>query len=107
MGRQAMSQNCNPLLDPCDTLDPPIRAICRGEDPKVPLCNVNLNRAKGFAGRIPPLPPLPESQPQPTGSELPSLLIKGWNFAAAIARWTLAGMPRRSQAEIEERLAIC
>jgi len=37
----------------------------------------------------------------------PSLLIRGWNFTAAMARWTLAGLPRRSQAEIDERLAIC
>lgn len=39
--------------------------------------------------------------------ELPSLIIRGWNFAAAMARWTLAGMPRRTQEEIDERLAIC
>lgn len=40
--------------------------------------------------------------PQP-----PPLVIRGWNFAAALAKWTLAGMPRRTQAEIDERLAIC
>ncbi len=40
-------------------------------------------------------------------AEGPSLVIRGWNFAAAMARWTLAGMPRRNQAEIDERLAIC
>ena len=37
----------------------------------------------------------------------PPLLIRGMNFASAIYRWTVAGMPRRSQAEIDERLAIC
>lgn len=40
-------------------------------------------------------------------TEPPSLVIRGWNFAAAMARWTLAGMPRRTQAEIDERLVIC
>jgi hypothetical protein len=44
-------------------------------------------------------PPLPVNTPP--------LIIRGWNFAAAMARWTLAGMPRRTQAEIDERLAIC
>lgn len=44
----------------------------------------------------------PQAEPKP-----PSLVIRGWNFAAAMARWTLAGWPRRTQAEIDERLAIC
>jgi hypothetical protein len=96
--------------DACDKLEPAIRAICRGEDPRISLRDVNLNRANGFAGRIAPLPPLDAlptaglHAPPPPG---PSLLIRGWNFAAAMARWTLAGMPRRTQAEIDERLAIC
>ncbi len=38
---------------------------------------------------------------------MPSLLIRGWNFARAMSRWTLAGMPRRTPEEIGERLAIC
>lgn len=97
------------LLAPCDVLEPAIRAICRGEDPHVPRGDVNLNRAAGFAGRIKPLPPLPalpdeESSHNEPG---PALWIRGWNFAAAIARWTLAGMPRRTQSEIDERLAVC
>ncbi len=37
----------------------------------------------------------------------PPFWIRGMNFASAITRWTAAGMPRRTQAEIEERLAIC
>ena len=40
-------------------------------------------------------------------SNLPPLWIRGVNFATALARWTVAGMPRRTQAEIDERLAIC
>jgi hypothetical protein len=40
-------------------------------------------------------------------TDTPSLLIRGWNFATAMARWAGAGMPRRSQLEIEERLAVC
>lgn len=38
---------------------------------------------------------------------MPSLIIRGWNFAAAMAKWTLAGMPMRTQEQIDERLAIC
>jgi hypothetical protein len=104
----------DPLLEPCDQLEPAIRAICRGEDPNVPLHDVNLNRANGFAGRIEPLPPLARTVfhnmtfPAPDAPpDAPSLLIRGWNFTTAMARWTLAGMPRRTQAEIDERLAIC
>ena len=99
------------LISPCDSLEPAIRAICRGENPHIPLHDVNLNRAAGFGGRTPPLPPLQECvsepDPSPESANLPPLLIRGWNFAKAMARWTLGGMPRRSQAEIEARLAIC
>lgn len=42
-----------------------------------------------------------------TADPPPSILIRGWNFTAAMTRWTLAGLPRRTQAEIDERLAIC
>lgn len=101
----------NDLLTPCDALEPGLRAICRGEDPRVPRCDVNLNRANGFAGRIPALLPLPETGEDGPGAnariEPPPLWIRGLNFSAALARWALAGLPRRSQAEIEERLAIC
>jgi hypothetical protein len=38
---------------------------------------------------------------------LPSFFIRGINFAGAMARWARAGMPRRTQSEISERLAIC
>lgn len=37
----------------------------------------------------------------------PSLVIRGWNFTVAMTRWVIAGRPRRSQTEIDERLAIC
>lgn len=40
-------------------------------------------------------------------ASMPSLLIRGWNFARAMSRWTLAGMPRRTPEEIADRLAIC
>ncbi len=39
--------------------------------------------------------------------EPPPLIVRGVNFAMAMARWAAAGLPRRSQAEIDERLAIC
>jgi len=45
-----------------------------------------------------------EERPQ---AEIPPLFIRGLNFAAALVRWTTAGMPRRTESEIEERLAIC
>ena len=38
---------------------------------------------------------------------LAPLIIRGLNFASAMLRWTSSGMPRRTQAEIDERLAIC
>jgi hypothetical protein len=41
------------------------------------------------------------------GLDLPPLLIRGLNFAGAISRYTKNGFRRRSQQEIEERLAIC
>jgi len=37
----------------------------------------------------------------------PPLLIRGWNFGWAMARWALEGFPMRSSAEIDRRLAIC
>ena len=38
---------------------------------------------------------------------LPPLLIRGLNFTSAMFRWASSGMPRRTQSEIDERLAIC
>ena len=38
---------------------------------------------------------------------LPPFIVRGLNFASAMLRWTSSGMPRRTQAEIDERLAIC
>ena len=38
---------------------------------------------------------------------LPPLLIRGINFAWAMARWAGAGFGLRSQSEIDARLAIC
>jgi hypothetical protein len=39
--------------------------------------------------------------------DLPPLHIRGWNFAGAMARWAGEGFQRRTQDEIDERLAIC
>ena len=39
--------------------------------------------------------------------ELPSILIRGINFAAAIQHWTFAGFPTRARDEIDERVMIC
>ena len=38
---------------------------------------------------------------------LPPIWIRGMNFAGAMLRWGASGLPRRTQAEIDERLAIC
>lgn len=43
----------------------------------------------------------------PESPQLPSLLIRGINFASAMARWTSSGFKTRTQSEIDERLAIC
>jgi hypothetical protein len=37
----------------------------------------------------------------------PSLSKKAWNYAAAVARWKLAGSPTRTKEEIAELFAIC
>ena len=72
------------------------REICRGQRLPRDRCNALRKLWK--------LPPLPG----PDGkSTLPPLVIRGWNFAQAMTRWSLAGMPRRTQEEIDERLAIC
>ena len=39
--------------------------------------------------------------------DFPPLMIRGLNFATAMFRWASTGMPRRTQAEINDRLAIC
>ena len=40
-------------------------------------------------------------------NSLPPIWIRGMNFAGAMLRWSASGLPRRTQAEIDERLAIC
>lgn len=102
----------NPFEE-CDQFKDHRRSICRGERLGMSLEGPNgINAYRRFWG----LDPLEKkvditSEPaQKSISEsvnLPPLLIRGWNFATAMARWTLAGMPRRTQEEIEERLAIC
>lgn len=37
----------------------------------------------------------------------PSLVRKAWTYATAVAKWTAAGNPVRSQQRINEILAIC
>jgi hypothetical protein len=48
-------------------------------------------------------------QPSPAAApnDLPPVHIRGWNFAGAMARWAGSGFQMRTQAEIDERLAIC
>jgi hypothetical protein len=87
----------------CEGLTTRKRAICRGET-ELPVDGPHgVNSYRAAWGK----PPFGESSTTSTPDEPPSLIIRGWNFAAAMARWTLAGMPRRTQAEIDERLAIC
>ena len=82
----------------CEQFTARKRAICRGET-ELSLEGPHGVNAYRAAWGLPP--------PGEGSSTSVPLLIRGWNFAAAMARWTLAGMPRRTQAEIEERLAIC
>jgi hypothetical protein len=44
---------------------------------------------------------------QAVASDLPPLLIRGWNFAWAMTRWVGSGFTMRSHSEIAARLAIC
>ena len=74
---------------------------CKTSD-GVPLDPVKCAQYQARHQSEPQAPPVVGSSP-----EVPAFLIRGWNFASAMARWTLAGMPRRTQAEIDERLAIC
>ncbi|MBS0205011.1 MAG: hypothetical protein JSS49_19055 [Planctomycetes bacterium] len=87
----------------CEHLVGRKRSICRGEA-DLPLEGPNGTNAYRAHWGLAPLQS--QSLPSPT-TEPPSLLIRGWNFATAMARWTLAGLPRRTQAEIDTRLAIC
>lgn len=80
------------------------RAICRGET-DLPLNGPKSVNAYRSVWRLPPLDE--KNASLSTSPEPIPLLIRGWNFAAAMAKWTLAGMPRSTQAEIDERLAIC
>jgi hypothetical protein len=87
----------------CDQFTGRKRCICRGEA-GIPISGMHGVNAYRNAWGLPPIgsdPGLP-SPPSP-----PALIVRGWNFTAAMARWTLAGMPRRTQAEIDKRLAIC
>lgn len=87
----------------CEQFTPRKRAICRGEA-GLPLEGAHgTNAYRADWG----LPPLSHGGSQTAGLSLPPLVIRGWNFAQAIVRWTLAGMPRRTQEEIDNRLAIC
>ena len=38
---------------------------------------------------------------------MPPLIVRGWSFVSAVTRWAALGLPVRTQAEIDERLAIC
>ena len=81
------------------------RDICRGEV-DLPLDGDNsINGYRRLWGKSPLTADQVANRVVPSGP-LP-LVIRGWNFASAMTRWTLAGMPRRTQAEIDERLAIC
>jgi hypothetical protein len=92
----------------CDHLKGRRRAICYGAATGLTLERCNAYRVHwGLSPLDAPLVDTGEqSQPLPL-PKLPPLLIRGWNFSQALARWALAGMPRRSQPEIDERLAIC
>ena len=39
--------------------------------------------------------------------EPPPLIIQGWNFAKAMVRWKLSGLPLLEKEEISRRLEIC
>jgi hypothetical protein len=85
----------------CDQFVGQNRCICRGEQPGMAIDGPDgVNAARNRWG-LPPISPMARK------SSLPPLLIRGWNFANALARWTRAGMPRRTKAEITARLAIC
>ena len=92
----------------CDSMAGRLRQICRGEA-DLPLDGDNSINAYRVAWGLDPISSTSQVAPTaaPPAQSAPPLIVRGWNFATAIARWTLAGMPRRSQAEIDARLAIC
>ena len=77
-----------------------LRLICEGKRPD--LTAEQLAAYRPLCAKL-----MGKSSESAAPSNLPPMLIRGWNFAAAMARWALAGLPRRSKAEISERLAIC
>ena len=100
-------------MNECETLTGRKKLICRGEA-GLPLNGSNSTNDYRASWGFAPLAELPtdalgeatvEAPPKAAGP--PPLLIRGSNFGTALARWTLAGMPRRTQSEIETRLAIC
>lgn len=92
----------------CDQFTDHRRAICRGERQDMPLHGPNgINAYRTILWGFHPLETKPNAPAVSAPPEIPSIIIRGWNFATAITKWTLAGMPRRTQAEIDARLAIC
>jgi hypothetical protein len=90
----------------CENYAGRLRQICSGEA-NLPLEGPSSINAYRRRWGLPPLECRGEvASATPTVEPLP-LIIRGWNFARAMARWTLAGMPRRSETEIAERLEIC
>lgn len=51
--------------------------------------------------------PPPDVPAEQVAEQSPGWIIRGWNFATAMARWVRAGMPVRPRAEIERLTAIC
>ena len=93
-------------MNECDQFVGRKRAICAGLA-DLPLEGPNSINAYRRRWGLPPLDCRGEFVEATPPVEPPPLMIQGWNFARALARWALAGMPRRSDAEIEDRLAIC
>lgn len=90
----------------CDQFHGRRRQICRGEV-ELPLEGPNSINEYRRAWGLPPLAAPTIATDERDSDAEPWLLIRGWNFTQALARWALAGLPRRSQAEIDARLAIC
>ena len=79
------------------------RAICRGEIRDLEHCNFHRKRW-GMA---------PLTQAEFTGSgetaapPLQPIMVRGVNFARAMAKWMLSGFPTRSKRAVRAVLGIC
>lgn len=104
LGRQPDVYNCTSqkVISKVCTLTNPTNAKFNGQIlQSCDTCPFFLPKTDSIGAKI------PCGVSVPPKVDIPPLLIRGLNFALAMARWARGGFQVRSQDEIDERLAIC